>query len=98
MRYMPTLRSPVSGSRVTTHGRVMNLPPSSGQHLRMGRFASVGGVAEVGGNWTGPAGRGAEGKGGRGDFASASFPLFSFSSKRWITSLHAPSFTTFGLA
>src|ERR1017187_10591650 len=42
MRYMPTLRSPVSGSRVTTHGNVMNRPPSSGQHLRMGRLRSVG--------------------------------------------------------
>src|ERR1039457_5152432 len=42
MRYMPTLRSPVSGSLVTTHGNVMKRPPSSGQHLRMGRFKSVG--------------------------------------------------------
>src|SRR5271154_6580984 len=42
MRYMPRLRSPVSGSRVTTHGSVMKRPPSSGQHLRMGKFKSVG--------------------------------------------------------
>src|SRR5487761_54778 len=42
MRYMPRLRSPVSGSRVTTHGSVMKRPPSSGQHFRMGRLAKVG--------------------------------------------------------
>ena len=39
---MPRLRSPVSGSRVTTQGKVMKRPPSSGQHLRMGRLAKVG--------------------------------------------------------
>ena len=38
MRYMPTLRLPVFGSRVTTQGSVMNLPPSFGQHCRTGKW------------------------------------------------------------
>src|SRR5665213_1773742 len=42
MRYIPTLRSPVSGSSVTTHGSVMKRPPSSGQQRRIGKFKSVG--------------------------------------------------------
>ena len=35
-RYMPTLRMPVSGSRVMTCGRVMNGPPSWGQVVSTG--------------------------------------------------------------
>src|SRR5881396_2174135 len=42
MRYIPTLRSPVSGSLVTTQGSVMKRPPSSGQHFWMGRLRRVG--------------------------------------------------------
>jgi hypothetical protein len=42
MRYMPTLRSPVSGSLVTTQGSVMKRPPSSGQHFRIAWPAIVG--------------------------------------------------------
>ena len=37
---MPTLRLPVLGSRVITQGRVMNRPPSFGQHCRMGKSSS----------------------------------------------------------
>src|SRR6266496_170141 len=36
MRYIPTLRTPVAGSRVITPGRVMYGPPSSGQHTGTG--------------------------------------------------------------
>src|SRR6187399_2906324 len=98
MRYMPTLRSPVSGSLVTTQGRVMKRPPSSGQHLRMGRLRRVGGVREVGGNCTEPAGKWAGGKVGEWEgtpaFVSLShFPTFPLSSNRWITSLQAPHLT-----
>ncbi len=34
---MPTLRLPVLGSRVMTHGKVMKRPPSCGQHCRIGK-------------------------------------------------------------
>ena len=37
MRYMPTLRLPVRGSRVITQGNVMKRPPSSGQHCSTGK-------------------------------------------------------------
>src|ERR1035437_10394406 len=40
MRYMPTLRLPVFGSRVITQGRVTKRPPSLGQHCRMGKSRS----------------------------------------------------------
>jgi len=39
-RYIPTLRTPVCGSRVITWGKVMNCPPSFGQHLRMGSVSN----------------------------------------------------------
>src|SRR6266705_1734231 len=39
MRYMPTLRTPVLGSRVITPGSVMYGPPSSGQHTGTGNCA-----------------------------------------------------------
>src|SRR6185295_184132 len=82
MRYMPTLRSPVSGSLVTTQGRVMKRPPSSGQHFWMGRFNRLGdAIAE----WMSLAfGQGSVWVGG--------------ASNLWITSLHGPFFTGFGLA
>src|SRR5437762_1778781 len=35
MRYMPTFRLPVFGSRVITQGRVMNRPASLGQHWNL---------------------------------------------------------------
>ena len=38
MRYIPTLRLPDFGSRVTTHGSVMNGPPSLGQVVSTGSF------------------------------------------------------------
>jgi hypothetical protein len=38
MRYIPTFRTPVSGSRVTTHGNVTNGPPSAGQQVNTGNF------------------------------------------------------------
>ena len=41
-RYMPTLRAPLTGSRVMTCGRVMYGPPSSGQQVRMGSRSSDG--------------------------------------------------------
>ncbi len=41
MRYVPMLRMPVSGSFVKTSGKVMYLPPSSGQHFRIGSESSV---------------------------------------------------------
>ncbi len=41
MRYVPMFRMPVSGSFVKTSGNVMNLPPSSGQHFRIGNESSV---------------------------------------------------------
>ena len=37
MRYIPTLRLPVSGLRVNTNGKVMNRPPSCGQHFKIGK-------------------------------------------------------------
>src|SRR6185369_17509030 len=40
MRYIPTLRLPERGSRVVTHGKVMNRPPSKGQHCRIGKSSS----------------------------------------------------------
>src|ERR1700690_259147 len=87
MRYMPTLRAPVSGSRVTTHGKVMNLPPSNGQHFWMGRFNNVGGDEEIEvGSWE------------LGFPPSATSELPAAESKRCTTSLHGPSFTIFGFA
>ncbi len=84
---MPTLRSPVSGSRVTTHGKVMNRPPSNGQHCWIGRFNNVGGDEELGaGSWE------------LGFPPTAICELPSAASKRCTTSLHGPSFTIFGLA
>src|SRR2546426_852497 len=41
-RYIPTLRWPVRGSRVKTHGSVMYRPPSLGQQRSAGRLASDG--------------------------------------------------------
>src|SRR5215510_4177011 len=41
-RYMPTLRAPVTGSRVKTMGRVMKRPASPGQHWSTGRVARLG--------------------------------------------------------
>ena len=41
IRYVPMLRMPVSGSFVNTSGSVMNRPPSSGQHFRIGSSSSV---------------------------------------------------------
>src|SRR5215472_9171128 len=41
-RYMPTLREPVTGSRVKTMGRVMKRPASRGQHWRTGSDARLG--------------------------------------------------------
>ena len=38
MRYMPTLRLPVFGSRVITQGNVINRPASLGQHCRIGKI------------------------------------------------------------
>src|ERR1035437_1895421 len=104
MRYMPRLRSPVSGSSVTTHGSVMKRPPSSGQHFRMGRLRSVGGVGLVGGKWAMPGGSEDGGwrmEDGFPDARALPSSIFNPPSsflKRWITSLHAPLFTVFGLA
>src|SRR5262245_33305017 len=95
MRYIPTFRSPVSESLVTTQGRVMNRPPSRGQHWRMGRFrreARGEGGAEGGGEEGalvlvrpfGAAGQGAVRVRG--------------ASKRWITSLQGPFRTSLGRA
>ena len=36
IRYMPQLRDPLRGSWLNTSGNVMNGPPSSGQHVRIG--------------------------------------------------------------
>src|SRR5215470_4450771 len=41
-RYMPTLREPVTGSRVKTMGRVMKRPASPGQQRRTGSDARLG--------------------------------------------------------
>ena len=96
---MPTLRSPVSGSRVTTQGSVMKRPPSSGQHCWMGRFSKVGQASRLSlescDGWdrrdacpalrmSGALGQGSARVGG--------------ASNLWMTSLHGPSFTTFGFA
>src|ERR1017187_9704568 len=101
MRYMPTLRSPVSGSRVTTHGSVMKRPPSSGQHFNIGRFASVGdwwgeapdepmlSPGRLAGTLAPPRMSGAAGHGSLREAGASNF---------LITSLHAPLFTIFGLA
>src|SRR5215218_2775616 len=83
MRYMPTFRSPVSGSCVTTQGKVMNRPPSSGQHFKMGRSASVGGVGDVP-FFQSP--------------ADGQFLAEAGASNLWITSLHGPLLTIFGFA
>ena len=86
MRYSPRLRSPVSGSRVTTQGNVRNRPPSSGQHFRIGRSRRDGGLESrvVGSSTSGALGQGAV----RGAGAS----------NRWMTSLHAPVLARLGLA
>src|SRR5271170_2291495 len=111
MRYIPTLRSPVSGSRVTTHGSVMKRPPSSGQHLRMGRLRSVGSArasrAVVAASATTfevfPA-RALETAPEAGALPkiSIAFGHGSFreggASNLWMTSLHAPLLTIFGFA
>ena len=81
---MPRLRAPVSGSCVTTHGNVMKRPPSSGQHLRMGRSASVGGNGSVPFRQSGASGQ-------------ASLRLVG-ASNRWMTSLQGPLFTVLGFA
>src|ERR1700733_6531143 len=83
MRYMPTLRSPVSGSLVTTHGNVMNRPPSSGQHFWIGKLRSVGGFDDVPFFQSGAVGQ---------------FFVEAGASNLWMTSLHAPLFTVFGFA
>src|ERR1017187_9870658 len=109
MRYMPTLRSPVSGSRVTTPGSVMKRPPSKGQHLRMGRLAKVGQASSL------PNER--EALENDSVFAPAALgrleacPTLRMSgalghgslraegaSNLWMTSLQEPLFTVFGLA
>src|SRR5476649_308385 len=101
MRYMPTLRSPVSGSRVTTQGSVMNRPPSSGQHLRMGRLSRFGdwwgeapdkptfSPGRLAGTLAPPVISGAAGHGSLRDVVA---------SYLWMTSLHEPLFTVLGLA
>src|SRR5437899_11801983 len=87
-RYIPTLRSPVSGSRVTTPGSVMKRPPSNGQHFWMGRFKRVGqacgwptdgGDRELGGLEGGPS---------QGQALAA-----GTGSKLCTTSLHGPCLT-----
>src|ERR1035437_3013472 len=114
MRYMPTLRSPVSGSLVTTHGSVMKRPPSSGQHFRMGKFKSVGSArasrAVVGASPTTlpvsevfptRASETAPEAGAlpRMSRAAGHGPLREAgASNFWITSLHEPLFTVFGFA
>src|SRR5207248_914838 len=86
MRYIPTLRSPVSGSFVTTQGRVMKRPPSRGQHFWIGRSKRVGGR-----------GSRVEGvrqlsAGGQGSVRVAG------GSNLWMTSLQGPVLTSLGLA
>ena len=96
---MPTLRPPVSGSRVTTHGSVMKRPPSSGQHCWMGSFNRVGQASRLalgsGTGWprrdarpvfriSGALGQGSTRVGGASNLCT--------------TSLHGPSFTCFGFA
>ena len=83
---MPTLRAPVSGSRVTTQGSVMKRPPSSGQHCWMGRFS------RVGGRGSNAAGVRQSGAGGHGVVRGGG------ASKWWMTSWQAPSLTRFGRA
>src|SRR5439155_21377483 len=103
MRYMPTLRSPVSGSWVTTQGRVMKRPPSRGQHFWMGKSSNVGQASSLSLN---SALSGEE----YGDRLEAcptlamlgalgqlsTFPLLT--SNFLTTSLHGPVLTSFGLA
>src|SRR5262249_38372142 len=86
MRYMPTLRSPVSGSLVTTQGSVMKRPPSSGQHFWMGRFNKVEGRRlKV---------EGSETLGALGQTSTFSLLTSNFS----MTPLHGSSLTSFGFA
>src|ERR1017187_3251079 len=96
---MPTLRSPVSGSRVTTQGSVMKRPPSRGQHCWMGRFSKVGQASRLSvasrDTWdrrdacptlrmSGALGQGSARVGGASNLCT--------------TSLQGPSFTTLGFA
>src|SRR4051794_28164700 len=83
---MPTFRSPVSGSLVTTHGSVMKRPPSKGQHFWIGRSFRVGGF---GGNDAGFVTSGAGGHPGGTPVLPGNLV---------ITSLQGPSFTILGLA
>src|SRR5690348_7014146 len=53
MRYMPTLRTPVLGSRVITPGSVMYGPPSSGQHTGTGNCARSTSWARITVSWQG---------------------------------------------
>src|SRR6185369_10623968 len=92
MRYMPTLRSPVSGSLVTTQGSVMKRPPSSGQHFWIGRLSSVGGGGGV-------EGRGSRVEGPRISGALGQTSHLSFRTSNFFTTcLHGPSLTTLGRA
>src|SRR3989442_1002718 len=114
MRYTPMLRSPVSGSFVTTQGSVMKRPPSRGQHFWMGRFKSVGSTRAsrvvVGASPTAcppwgvfPASAPETAR------ESGALPRMSGAaghgsvrvggaSNLWMTSLHGPLFKSFGLA
>ena len=51
-RYMPTLRPPVTGSRVITDGSVMYGPPSSGQHCMIGSRSRSGSAITT--SWQAP--------------------------------------------
>src|ERR1035441_9505892 len=99
MRYMPTLRSPVSGSLVTTHGNVMKRPPSSGQHFWMGKFARVGQASSLSLEFSREADRleacptlRMSGAAGHGSLREAGASYLR------MTSLHEPLFTVFGFA
>src|SRR4030095_10877127 len=99
MRYMPTLRSPVSGSLVTTQGRVMKRPPSIGQHFWIGKFRIV-----SAGIPPSPPGEG-ESFADAGAFAGETLGAIGHAAVRvggasnlWMISLHGPVPTILGRA
>src|SRR5258706_11653952 len=97
MRYIPRLRSPVSGSLVTTQGRVMKRPPSSGQHFWIGRFNNVGQASRLPSSAF-DGGLETEAAGAAFAFSKSDSIWPGEVSNRWMISLHGPLLTSLGLA
>src|SRR5512141_450364 len=91
---MPTLRSPVSGSLVTTHGKVRKRPASRGQHLSTGIFATVGhgGTAPRSSSKLNALGQASDRVAGASNFTTTSLqgPLLTRRGRAWRSSSTVP--------